>query len=367
MAKSVLYYPTIEFTNPEWLWTASILWDRIYRIVPEGYIPNDGNNIRELVESGNFIQNINPKPYASNSSEKFFEFLNDKKRAWACALESARYHNDTYVKMHKNKVDVKLRNMLLAKTKANNDWLDVPNDVATLYMLFLAGDIAESNSLELGTDRSEAWCGSNFFEFDGQIDTHPEENDKTYLCALTINNIVPRNILNLSPQELIRFRNQSRDERIIFFKNIEEFSDSLSKCNDKQVIADIINDHIYSIKKSEEDYKHRCRDIAASNFFGIRTAVTPIVIPVVESIKNLPEDIKVKLELLGVGIGMIGYCFNTLQAITKERRNYRSNYLFQLQKHIPRFISENSDYNDVNVHVEYHNLLNYELEHFIYD
>src|SRR6266576_3973995 len=34
-----LYYPTIEFQDYAWLWSASLLWDRIYRIVPKGYEP----------------------------------------------------------------------------------------------------------------------------------------------------------------------------------------------------------------------------------------------------------------------------------------------------------------------------------------
>ena len=37
MANYALYYPTIEFQNYSWLWSASLLWDRIYRIVPESY------------------------------------------------------------------------------------------------------------------------------------------------------------------------------------------------------------------------------------------------------------------------------------------------------------------------------------------
>ena len=44
---ATLYYPTIEFANKEWLWNACLLWDKVYRIVPEGYIPNDRDEITE--------------------------------------------------------------------------------------------------------------------------------------------------------------------------------------------------------------------------------------------------------------------------------------------------------------------------------
>jgi hypothetical protein len=34
---SALYYPSIEFADPQWLWASSLIWDRIYRIVPKDY------------------------------------------------------------------------------------------------------------------------------------------------------------------------------------------------------------------------------------------------------------------------------------------------------------------------------------------
>ena len=39
MDKNILYYPTIEFNaaDYEWLWRAALLWDKVYRIVPDGY------------------------------------------------------------------------------------------------------------------------------------------------------------------------------------------------------------------------------------------------------------------------------------------------------------------------------------------
>lgn len=39
-----LYYPTIEFNNPCWLWSAALL---CYRIVPEDYELKDSENIKK--------------------------------------------------------------------------------------------------------------------------------------------------------------------------------------------------------------------------------------------------------------------------------------------------------------------------------
>ncbi len=51
MSNYTLYYPTIEFRNSRWLWSAALLWDRIYRIVPEGYEPQDPRNIQVIVST----------------------------------------------------------------------------------------------------------------------------------------------------------------------------------------------------------------------------------------------------------------------------------------------------------------------------
>ncbi|MBN1064286.1 hypothetical protein [Clostridium botulinum] len=362
-----LYYPTIEFRNPMWLWSAALLWDNVYRIVPSGYNPSDSENIRELIENGGFVKAIDPKQYSENSIEGFMAFINDKKKAWACALESARYHNKEYIKVHKDKVDVKLRNMILAKGKSNSEWLDVNEDIASLYMLYLAGVIAENNNLILSTDSSEAWCGRNFFQYEGNIDSEYQEGDLTALGAVTISEIIPNSIINLTPKELIKFRNNSHDERKNFYESIKELNNALSNCCDKQIIGDILNAHIDKIKKSKGEYRKRMRDIKVSGFLGVKTAVIPMAITVMESIKTIPEPMKNQLSLLGVGIGVAGACFDISKSIVKEKKNYECNYLLELQR---RVINPNFGHpmlNDSNIHIGYHGLLNYELNHFIYD
>ena len=72
---ATLYYPTIEFANKEWLWNACLLWDKVYRIVPEGYIPNDRDEIRTLIEDKSVIANIAPEKYATNKTTAKIKFF----------------------------------------------------------------------------------------------------------------------------------------------------------------------------------------------------------------------------------------------------------------------------------------------------
>lgn len=47
---SILYYPHIEFQNEAWVKSSLLLWNHVYRIVPEGYVPNDSDDIKALVD-----------------------------------------------------------------------------------------------------------------------------------------------------------------------------------------------------------------------------------------------------------------------------------------------------------------------------
>ena len=47
---SILYYPHIEFQNEAWVKSSLLLWNHVYRIVPEGYVPNDSDDIKALID-----------------------------------------------------------------------------------------------------------------------------------------------------------------------------------------------------------------------------------------------------------------------------------------------------------------------------
>ena len=48
---SILYFPSIEFNDENWVKASLLLWDRIYRITPNNYIPNDNETILEAVDN----------------------------------------------------------------------------------------------------------------------------------------------------------------------------------------------------------------------------------------------------------------------------------------------------------------------------
>ena len=69
---SILYYPHIEFQNEAWVKASLLLWNHVYRIVPNNYTPNDSDEIKALVDE-DFVRNITLEEKDKNDT--FDEFL----------------------------------------------------------------------------------------------------------------------------------------------------------------------------------------------------------------------------------------------------------------------------------------------------
>lgn len=139
-----LYYPSIEFQNSHWLWMASLLWDKIYRIVPKDYNPKDLKKVQELMSEGDIGIPIHPDAYVHDIAEEFIDKLNNS--GWnAAALPTRSQIDREYAKLHKDKIDVKLKEMIIAEGNGalHDDWLFMDDDFAALYMTYLAKSISE--------------------------------------------------------------------------------------------------------------------------------------------------------------------------------------------------------------------------------
>jgi hypothetical protein len=139
MTKNILYYPTIEFQadDYEWLWRSALLWDRIYRIVPDGYSLDEPDNIKEICSTEEIGIPLSPIIYNAEASANFIDNLNN----WqAAALDFCQDDVDKfeeYSRLHKDKVDVRLRELMLLNEDAYEDaeWLRVPKKLSRVVSI----------------------------------------------------------------------------------------------------------------------------------------------------------------------------------------------------------------------------------------
>lgn len=359
MRNSVLYYPKVEFTTHEWVWSALLIWDRIYRIVPEGYEPNDSEIIKEFIKKtgDKYIKNIDPKQYSKEASDIFLKTLNgpEKWKWWAAALDESKQLNKQYVELHKDKADIKLRQMLLTNKSIEKDWLYVPHDIASVYMLFLANYIAKQNNLELTTDYNEAWCGSNFFKYDGNIDDMPIEDTKEMILVSSVSEIIPDNIKYLKPEALIKFLECSQKERSKFFNEIKSLNHEIGSCENLSIIKDIITDKVNEINIAKAEYKKKLKLLKFKSLVGVKSIMVPTLTSLACNLSNINSDLSNILSLAGMGVSIIAQFCDENEITKKERESWTYDYLFELDR-----ISSK----DKNL---YHHDLNNNLNHFIRD
>lgn len=99
---SVLYFPTIEFQNEDWVKSSLLFWDKVYRIVPKDYTPIDSKAIIEAQEN-DLIRNITLESQdVSITGEKFLRFC-DQLPFIPAGLDVKDYH-----RIHPDKIDKRL-------------------------------------------------------------------------------------------------------------------------------------------------------------------------------------------------------------------------------------------------------------------
>lgn len=328
---SALYYPSIEFADPEWLWASSLIWDRIYRIVPKDYEPEDSDNVRKLSETGEIGVPIHPDEYAKAVSVKFINKLHSSH--WDAAALSGSLEND-YVRLHHDKVDVRLRNLIVAKGRgaSHGDWLYVPTDFEALYMTYLANYISEIENLNLVTDESAAWTGSTYFSYDGRIKDWPSKEYPKVLAAMLVRDFVPVNIINISPRKLLSFRERRRDERHRFVGAVRNAAERLANCHDVKIAQDVYQDIKKDVAESLEEYRKSMDLLKVEGWTGIKTLMFPATTSMLGKLIDLdPSKLKI-ISAVGVAMGAVSGLAVVAQKRKKLIHEYDYSYLFHMRR-----------------------------------
>ncbi len=342
----VLYYPTIEFQNYAWLWSASLLWDRIYRIVPEGYIPEEPENVRVLTETGEIGISIHPDTYAKEIAEEFLDKIESGEWS-AAALEFEM--PEAYARLHQDKVDVELRNIIIAKGcgAAHNEWLYVPVEFEALYMTYLAEQVSRQNNLQLISDSAAAWTGATFFKYNGEIVEFPYEDQTQQLAILVVRDFIPQNILDIHPESIVKFREKYRDERQRFILAIRNAAKAFSECEDEVVYRDRFEDLKKEIENSLTDYRGSLQALNVAAWTGIKSISFPVVTKVATEIAGKELDVATLsiVSALGIGLGLVSGFSDWKEKRRKLERESDFSYLMHLKRNWKGSAMYKNDYN----------------------
>ena len=359
MNNYALYYPTIEFADYQWLWSAALLWDRVYRIVPLGYKPQDPPNILALMETGEIGIPIHPDEYAPDIAKEFIARLESGE--WNAAPLTGEI-SDEYKRLHTDKVDVLLRDMIIARGAGSKqgEWLHVPTDFAAHYMMFLANAIAERNNLQMLSDSAPAWTGATYFKFDGGVEDCPRDEYSHQLATLVVKDFLPSDILSIRPADILSFRTKYRAERQRFLSSMQRWAKCLSDCEDERILQDIIQDMKKDIESSLKDFRGSLSTLNVITMTGLKSLTFPVATKIASVIggKDLDPSTLMIVTGLGAALGLVSGLSDWNQKKKKLTKECDYSYLMHMRGQWKGTAMYGKDYN-------YY--LSREMEEFIND
>jgi len=253
----ILYYPSIEFQSVEWVKSSLLLWDCVYRIVPDGYTPNDCDEIKTFVDA-NLIRNIAPTDYEKKSVKKKFERL-------CRQMESSQYrpaglYPSQEELIHKDKIDGRLYPFLDSMSKdiefGENEWVKMSVPLARSYMFILSKAIAESRGMNQGTYNPDTWSIGQYFSNKGNFGEYVRNDSaKSYLCSLVLDDIIPQDIGQVSAYDIVAFSKNRQSERMAFRNRIDVLMEKLSNVRVQEQAYDIVNDFVQEVEKDKDTLK----------------------------------------------------------------------------------------------------------------
>jgi hypothetical protein len=229
---SLLYYPTIEFQNRSWFKSSLTIWDKLYRIVPNGYYPKDSDEIKEAIDHG-LIENIILQPEdLKEASDGFFSFLESLEfnpSGFSAEEYESRLHND--------KLDYRMREFFKTRTKGydNEGFYRLPSEVANGYMFFLAQSIAERRNIPKLTDNPDMFTAMSYFDAKGNFDEliSATEGNEAY-TTMTIETMIPADIPYLSITKIIEWNKHLTNMKRELRQELEKFMDEIKVIEDKK-------------------------------------------------------------------------------------------------------------------------------------
>lgn len=123
------------------------------------------------------------------------------------------------------------------------DWVEFDSVTGALYMSRLANCIATHKSMPIVSD------DPNFQSIVREVQKEKVNSDiSETLASMVVQSVVPKNFASLTTKQIIKFRNNYKDERQQFYLNINELVKDLYEIEDEQSLKDALH-----FKKDEID------------------------------------------------------------------------------------------------------------------
>ena len=331
MSKDVLYYPTIEFYDEAWLKTSLCLWDKIYRIVPDSYEPKDSDEVKIAIDNG-LVENIVLSKSDLSQTAEQFEFYLENAETVPSAVEGWENIN---VRLHPEKIDARILPILegMAKKFDPDGFLSISEEVANIYMLFLADVVSKRRRISKLTDNGDMFAIMHYFANDANFDERIYNEESTEVTSfLVISTLLPKGLEFMSIDKVIDFRKNTVDGRVKFRESIDKLVSELCLIEDTGFKKEKINEFQDKIEKNNRDILKQ----AGKVFNDFKYSLLSIGLPTTISAISLLAGAGNAFDLTQIGSScFIGVVSSLADVARSKRKNWKSSdtfYYHQLEK-----------------------------------
>jgi hypothetical protein len=308
--KEALYYPSFYIDDEKWLKFALFYLGEVVTITP--YKANINHTyIHEIVlrETNLFSSHSPRENEVETAAYNLGEFISRASRnpLYDNAQRQWRNRNNNDWEIYSGKMSYKLQEMLL-----ENEWalktengLNVNPELASQYMTLLANIIAGNRNIPTITDKK---MPVNF----SSMNMHVSREINRYNRVITLSNEVeiflPRNIEEISIEEIIEFRNNPENSR-----NLTEFHNAIENMNN--ITENNLSDNdMLNLKKNLFDAKKQYKSKLASQF----TVGAGSALGIYQLISGDAQYLDFLREVLGLGV------INGIRCVYGNLNGYRT-------------------------------------------
>ncbi len=330
-----LYYPFIHFRDEAWIKQAALYWDRLGRIVPDGYGEklHDSDVVKALRDEAGFVSDSTPDPKVVKSvGAELAAFIDRYADILRAQLKPDPYQPGSLAYIYHSKMDdalvAQLRDTGLGTFRRNegdqpDEWLGVHEKVGQAYMTALASGMASGGKQSVVSDNPRfavAGCGfpvrqlfANLIE-DPKLDLPVGKQAESMLGAAAITRVLPKNLDAVPIEKIIEFRSETVLQRANYRKAIADATAGLEEVRDEHALREHLEVRGEQIDAAVKDLDHEMNRLLGD------TALSVIGVS-----KDLPELAGAGMAVVGVAtvnpvVVVAGFAFNAFKAVRDGRR-----------------------------------------------
>jgi hypothetical protein len=321
-----LHYPTIEFQDIDSLKRSLLVWDRVFRIVPTSYQPQDCDEVATAASEGAVVNLSVDENEKSKAAQSFLDFYAERNDHNSGLTWPAGFSTETFTRINPEKINAKLLPLFeqLSRRMSADGFLEVPHEHAGGYMFYLANEVAKQRSLDLITDSSDYWAVGTFFAQNGNFsDNVYDEGSNAFLANLAIDDLLPNDLSDVPIDAVLRFNENTADQRKEFQKELVLLRQEISRCNNKQHARYIAEDFVKRFEKAKREYSESLSFFRKSDVCSIFSVGLPVTASILAMPLAAGADPYTPLRL---GIGLLIGAVSSLatRELTKKERTVAS-------------------------------------------